>query len=232
MFTGGHVHHDVELEDGTHVDVIGFDPVLDVERNQWYADVSLEMSKVAVTYWPFVRFALVRFQPSSLPRASASKIVLSEFTQLAPDRELIVKVIGSDVEVAVRGRGPEAPTSNLMLIALDEADVGDPDELAWRPLGHGAGADVGDDIERRLADAVEGTPDGDGFRWERTVALPGPRGDRTLRVVVYELELRRTDEEVSAERFAGIPLDNPLVVHLVRNRLLPRVVYADSVRLA
>jgi hypothetical protein len=92
---------------------------------------------------------------------------------------------------------------------------------------------VGDTrLEARLSDAVAGVPDGDGFRWQRTVSMPGPRGDRTLRVVVYELELRPTDGEVVADRFAGIPLDNQIVTHLVRNRLLPRVVYADSVRLA
>jgi hypothetical protein len=231
-FIGGTPHSDVGLEDGTKVDVVGFDPVLDVERNQWYADVTLDMTALPSTYWPFVRFAFVRFQPSSIDYAKASKVVLAEFTQLAPDRKLEVDVVGNDVKVVVRGHGPKAPTTNLMLIALDEADVPDPNELSWRPVGHSPGSDVGDGIEQRLGDVVQAVPVGDGFTWERTVTMPGPRGDRSLRVIAYELELRQTDDEVSAERFKGIPPHDPLVVHMIRNRLLPRIVYADSVRLA
>jgi hypothetical protein len=231
-FSGGTTHSNVDLADGTKVDVVGFDPVLDVDRNQWYADVTLDMSPLPPTYSPFVRFAFVRFQPSSIAHAAPSKVVLAEFTQLLPDRKLEVDVVGNDVKVVVRGRGPHSPWSNLMLIALDEADVPDPDELSWRPVGHGAGPDVGDEIEHRLGDVVQAVPDGDGFRWERTVTMPGPRGDRTLRVIAYELELRQTDEDVSAERFAGISPHDPLVIELIRNRLLPRVVYADAVRLA
>jgi hypothetical protein len=232
MFVGGDVHDSVRLEDGTLVDVVGYDPELDVERNLWYADVALDTSVLPATYWPFVRLALVRFQPSSIEGAGASKVVLSEFTQLAPDRELEIEVVGTDVKVVVRGRGPEVPTKNVMLIALDEADVPDPDELAWRPAGTSAATGFDTPLEARLGEAVEGVPDGDGFRWERTVSMPGPRGDRTLRVVVRELELRQADAEVVEQRFAGIELDNDVVVHLVRNRLLPRIVYADDVRLA
>jgi hypothetical protein len=41
-----------------------------------------------------------------------------------------------------------------MLIALEESDDADPDELGWRPVGSGSGPVVGDDPEARLADAV------------------------------------------------------------------------------
>jgi hypothetical protein len=233
LFAGGQIHHDIQLEDGTNVDIVCFDPTLDLERNQWYADVTLDTNMIEGAYWPFIRLALVRFQPSSVSRAGASKIVLSEFTQLAPDRTLAVEVVGNDVKVSVHGPGPQADDANLMLISLDEANTPDPDELAWQPVSATAATLAGYQIEARLADAVEAEREPSGLlKWERTVTMPGPRGDRTLRVVAYELELRETDEDVAEERLAGLPLDNPVITNLIRTRRLPRIVYADTVRLA
>jgi hypothetical protein len=234
-FTGGDVYTGVELEDGAVVDVVGYTPTLDAERGQWYADVSIDMAALPPAYSPFVRLALVRFQPKSVKKAHASKAVLAEFAQLAPDRKLEIKVAGTSVKVTVRGRAPDLSNTqletNLMLIALEESDDADPDELGWRPVGSASGPEVGDAFEARLADTVKGLKDGDGYRWERTLTMPGPRGDRTLRVVVRELELRTTDKEVVEERFAGVPLTGT-TAEVVRPVLLPRVVYADSVRLA
>ena len=240
MFRGGTVH-DAVLEDGTKVHVVGYDPELDTDRNQWHADISLDMASVGDAYCPFVRLALVRFQPTSVERAAASKVVLSEFAQLAPDRELLVEVVGSQVKVVVTGVGPSElapdalyrPTANWMLIALEEADGAaggpDPDELAWRQVG--LGADAG--LEERSGQAVRATPApaAPRFRWERTLALPGPRGDRLLRVVVRELELRDVDPEVSDDRYGDMPAGVVAEEWASRERL-PRIVYADSVRLA
>jgi hypothetical protein len=233
-FTGGDVYPGVKLEDDAAADIVGYTPTFDAERGQWYADVSIDMAALPPAYSPFVRLALVRFQPESVEKAHASKAVLAEFAQLAPDRKLEIAVAGTSVTVTVRGRAPKLPgqiETNLMLIALEESDDANPDELGWRPVGSASGPEVGDSFEARLADTVKGVKDGDGYRWERTLTMPGPRGDRTLRVVVRELELRRADEEIVAERFEGTPL-TATTAQVVRPGLLPRVVYADAVRLA
>jgi hypothetical protein len=231
VFTGGDAYPGVKLEDGATVDVIAYAPALDTTRNQWYADVTVDMSKLPNTYMPFMRLALVRFQPDSVEGTAASKIVLADFAQLAPDREFTATVIGKDVKVVVRGRGPIMPNPNLMLIALDEADVPDPDELAWRPIGSTSGAaTIGDDLLSRLADAVPPMDDVVGFHWERTLAMPGLRGDRTLRVVVRELEIREADEEST---FGGPHREEVgELAGMLRRHVIPRIVYADAVRLA
>ena len=56
--------------------------------------------------------------------------------------------------------------------------------MSWagRLVGSVAGApDLGDDLGARLADAVAATNEPGGFRWEKTLTMPGPRGDRPLR---------------------------------------------------
>jgi hypothetical protein len=233
MFSGGAIHPDVALRDGTHVDVVGYEPSLDLDRNQWFVDVSIDMAALPAPYWPFVRLAVTRFQPESIEGAMASKVMLADPIQLAPDRRLTVAVAGTDVIVRVSGRGPAQRGQNLMLIALDVADNPDPDELAWRPVGSAAGGpEVSDPVEARLGDAVRPTHAGGELRWDRTLQMPGPRGDRPLRVIVRELELREADPDVVEARFAVVGAATPIAAELIRSRQLPRVVYADSVRLA
>ncbi len=233
LFTGGTLFPGVLLEDGAMVDVVGYEPTLDLGRNQWFADVTLDMSKLPDTYAPFIRLALCRYQPNSLDRAHASKIVLSEFVQLAPDRELTATVSGNTVTVVVSGRGPHGRHPNLMIIALDETEDPEPDELAWRPLGSPLGAvNVGDSLASRLVDAVSPTSQAGGFRWENQLTIPGVRGAKPLRLVVREVEFRTGDRDPSiGGSNDGIAATIPSIAAVVADRLIPRIVYADAVRL-
>ncbi len=52
-------------------------------RRLWYCDIEMDMGEA---YFPFVRLALARYQPQSLPNAHLSRVVLADFIQLAPDR--------------------------------------------------------------------------------------------------------------------------------------------------
>jgi hypothetical protein len=233
IFSGGKLYPGIKLEDDSTVDIVGYTPALDTTRNQWYADITLDMGKLPATYAPFARLALVRFQPESEPKTFASKPVLAEFVQLAPDRELTATVSGNNVDVVVRGRGPRRPHPNAMLIALDEADDTDPDEMAWRPLGTAASSDdLGDDLHARLGEAVLPNDDPAGHRWEKTLTLPGPRGDRPLRIIVREIEFRATDEPSTDDDLAEVARDAPAIARILRRGVLPRIVYADAVRLA
>ena len=64
------------------------------------------------TYTPFVRLALVRYQPHALPQAKISRVVLADFAQLTPDR---VATVTSDpfhphkMRVVVSGVAPTGP---------------------------------------------------------------------------------------------------------------------------
>jgi hypothetical protein len=69
------------------VDVAPHDVAYDADRHLWYCDVEVNF---AAAYYPFIRLALARYQPTSVPGAHLSNIVLADFMPLAPDRWLTV----------------------------------------------------------------------------------------------------------------------------------------------
>ena len=93
------------------IDVVGFAPEFDASRGLWFAD--LTVNTFASTYAPFIRLALVRYQPHALPDAKVSRVVLADFAQLTPDR---AAMITSDpfhprtLRVVVSGLAPRGPT--------------------------------------------------------------------------------------------------------------------------
>jgi len=100
------------------VDVVGFEPQFDQARGLWFADLTIDLAEVTV-YSPFVRLALVRYQPHALDDARISRVVLAGFAQLTPDRSALVtadphhprtlRVVVSGV--APRGPAPSGPAA-------------------------------------------------------------------------------------------------------------------------
>lgn len=92
------------------VDVAGFPAQFDAVRGLWFADVTINLP--TETYMPFVRLALVRYQPHALLDAKISRVVLADFAQLTPDRSAMVT---SDphhartIRVVVSGVAPRGP---------------------------------------------------------------------------------------------------------------------------
>jgi hypothetical protein len=124
------------------IDVVGFEPRFDSTRKLWFADLTIDTP--SQTYMPFVRLALVRYQPQALADAKISRVVLGDFAQLTPDRTATVT---SDpyhprrIAIAVSGvapRGPAAqpggrPTEIRVRVQEREAEVHS--DLAWREGG-------------------------------------------------------------------------------------------------
>lgn len=75
------------------VDIAPHDVYWDAERGLWYADIEIAHGQ---SYFPFVRLALARYQPSSVPGAHLSNITLADFASLAPDRWLSVTGTGTN----------------------------------------------------------------------------------------------------------------------------------------
>ncbi|MEN0037443.1 MAG: hypothetical protein AAGC78_10250 [Cellvibrio sp.] len=65
------------------VDIAPHDVYFDEERKLWYCDIEIDHGD---SYWPFVRLALARYQPTSVGGAHLSEIVLADFMQLTMDR--------------------------------------------------------------------------------------------------------------------------------------------------
>ncbi|MCU1265340.1 MAG: putative Outer rane channel [Acidobacteria bacterium] len=95
---------------GGPVDVVGFKPEFDPERKLWFADLTIDT--FMPVYMPFVRLALVRYQPHALPDAMISRVVLADFAQLTPDRSALVTADPHHprtLRVVVSGVAPRGP---------------------------------------------------------------------------------------------------------------------------
>jgi hypothetical protein len=105
--------HDVSLDEITNfnVDVVGYTVEFDPGRQLWYADLTIDTSN---TYTPFVRLALVRYQPDALPDARLSRVVLADFAQLVPGRAVIVHPLQAHakiIRVQISGIAPVGPNA-------------------------------------------------------------------------------------------------------------------------
>jgi hypothetical protein len=91
------------------VDVVGFTPQFDEVRGLWFADLTIDLGP---TYSPFIRLALVRYQPHALDDARISRVVLAGFAQLTPDRSALVTADPHHprtLRVVVSGVAPRGP---------------------------------------------------------------------------------------------------------------------------
>lgn len=100
------------------VDVVGFTPRYDETRKLWFADLTIDLAGspteflTQATYAPFIRLALVRYQPHALDDARISRVVLAGFAQLAPDRTALVTADPHHprtLRVVVSGVAPSGP---------------------------------------------------------------------------------------------------------------------------
>ena len=88
-------------------------------RRLWYCDIQMDMGEA---YFPFVRLALARYQPQSLPNAHLSRVVLADFMQLAPDRAASITFDPMDptsVQLAVNGLTYTGPGTATMTATLE-----------------------------------------------------------------------------------------------------------------
>lgn len=192
--------YDVSLEEGSatksptepgRVDVVGFTPQFDETRKLWFADLTVNLGP---TYSPFIRLALVRYQPHALDDARISRVVLAGFSQLTPDR---VATVTSDPHhprtlrvtvsgVAPRGPQPESPgeprPTRPTHVEVHVQQCTTPgSDVAW------------DDVPAKVATVTQ-LYEGPGFNqpdlvlWVGTVAFSAPPAPGQFRIFVEEFE--------------------------------------------
>ncbi len=123
------------------VGVAAFTPEYDKERGLWYCDVEIDAGQA---YMPFIRLALVRYQPHSLPDAHLSQVVLADLAQLTPERtatitynpknptNIDIAVAGLSYSASSAGKGP-----SLVEATIESNPTGSGDETAWIPVPNG-----------------------------------------------------------------------------------------------
>ena len=85
------------------ISVAGHSVRYDTDRQLWHCDIELNSG---VAYFPFIRLALARYQPKSLPDAHLSRVVLADYVQLVPERAASIAFDGFDptlLQLAVTG---------------------------------------------------------------------------------------------------------------------------------
>jgi hypothetical protein len=170
------------------VDVVAYQPEYDTDRNLWYANIELASN---LNYFPFVRLALARYHPISVPGAHLSRVVLSDFIQVVPHRTVDYDLTNLNVDstLHVKVSGPsylfqekEIFGSPLMAVRLEQRQYADAtDELGWELISTIMLSPVQQLVEETV--------------WEGTITVPGPL-PHPLRVLVMEAELFRADKSM------------------------------------
>ncbi|MCP4674803.1 MAG: hypothetical protein GY854_04675 [Deltaproteobacteria bacterium] len=179
-----------ELPDGVLVNAMVFTPLFNEDRKMWYVDIDMDPGDEA--YYPFVSFALARYQGESLADLELSRVVRAECIQLTADRTatvtrhfenlLSVQVFGPSgmaQRVPVNGESPEHTVR-----ACIQETTGDPkQDLGWEAL----------------TDYVELSPSTSEHQttWTGRLPVPDLSKDSNYRVLIEELETYKTDPRVS-----------------------------------
>lgn len=142
-------------------------------------------------YFPFVRLALARYQPESVPDAHLSRVVLADFAQLMPERSASITfdpIETTSLRVAITGRthsNPDTTVTSVMTATLQTQAAGAGD-VAWTPLS-----------VIPLTPHVSGGPD---TLWTAPITLPSPRGSKPFRLLIEEFEVYRREVDGRRQR--------------------------------
>lgn len=104
------------------VEIAPHDVFYDADRRLWYCDIEIDQG---ASYYPFIRLALARYQPTSVPLAHLSPVVLADFMPLTADRWLNVGRTPDPKKrtVAVFGRRPTGSSGHNEAAMVAETTV-------------------------------------------------------------------------------------------------------------
>jgi hypothetical protein len=182
-----------ELPSEFRVAVTGHDVQFREDRELWFCDIDVDMGDA---YFPFLRLALARYQPKSVDDAHLSRIVMTDFIQLTPDRTTSLTIKDGSTEITVEGVFGQNWFGFFQPVALEQPD---PSTSVWARLEVNEDPIHADLSWRAASDPVELTPTAlDGYRATWSAQLPTPHeavGAGTHRVLITETERYRRDKE-------------------------------------
>jgi hypothetical protein len=198
--------------DGTQpVVLLPHDVTWDNDRGVYVCDIPVDPGPA---YAPFVRLAVVRYQPSSLPGLALSAVVQAPFVQVLPERQVTLTppaAGGADtyglqvagVSYTATGTGyPEGyeldpssfdphgilPQPPLISVDVQERLPGTSDAAGWASSAAATVTVAGAVTGQGLRGSPAGTP-----LWTGQVTLPADRTPGQFRVLVRECELLDSD---------------------------------------
>jgi hypothetical protein len=196
----------VDVPGNPAVWVLGYEPEYSVARGMWFVDVALDPG---TAFWPFVRLAVARLQPSSLAGLHLSPVVRCDVVPIPPerlatlsrpdDRHARIVVTGPIGVPAGLTSSSTVPNflqmlgaSRTMRARLERRVAGVGTDLGWRTV-------TAQDLPIL---GIEGTVVSWAGTFELTSAVPPRRpGDNTTwRVVVEEWERLPADPDPATGR--------------------------------
>jgi len=191
--------HPDELPEANLV-AVAHDVAHDPQRDLLYCDIAI--NPAPDPYYPFVRLALARYQPDSLPGLELSRVVLADYVQVPPQRTVTVAPDpGPDTFlVDVQGFSPlKFPFLfvRLVRVSVEQRIPGVEDaDLGWAP--------VPDDMPgvAITATVANQAP----TLWHGQVTLPAGRDKGQFRIVIREVEPLPSDASGGAPDPDGRPV--------------------------
>jgi hypothetical protein len=207
------------------VGVAGHEVAWDAQRKLWYCDITVDCP----TYSPFVRLALARYQPNAITEAKLSRVVLTDFVQLTPDRSVLVSADPyrpRELRMTVTGSAPSGPPPEgpgvkpgrptdvrVRLQHRTSPNLGD---FAWR--------DVDDDDVARVETGGTTSEELGTMLWKGSVVFAHAPASGAFRLLIEEREYVTADH-VATGLIGGAPDDRRIVA------APGRLIYAEIVAL-
>jgi hypothetical protein len=204
-----------DLPDEKKFIALGHRVEFDEERGLWYCDLELNSGQA---YFPFIRLALARFQPDSVPGAHLSKVVVANFAQILPERSLVVtfnpsnlKQIGFTLSGVSYIQDYAASGPGVVEVALETKNLSLPDEIGWEPVPN---------TLVTLTPQRAGAAETGSFIWKGALNLPKGIQLKDYRLAVREYEVFDTDQiDKTARTVTAVP------------KKYKRLVYAETIKL-
>ncbi|WP_294173693.1 hypothetical protein [uncultured Sphingomonas sp.] len=211
-----------ELGGKRSVTALGYRPEYQPSRRLWFVDVSIAPG---ASVWSFVRLAIARYQPQSLPGLALSPVVLCDFAQLAPERTAIVsRPSDSTARVIVTGPTGIRPGSRRELADLATLIRRNHRLLARLQRRNEA---IDTDLGWNDVSVTELAPSGIGddgrIGWNATVPLTEALPPR--------LPGTNSKWRIQVEEYEGLEADPQPFTYGSAPRMEWRLVYADSITL-
>src|SRR5579859_3218478 len=185
------------------VDVAGHDVAFDAQRKLWYCDITFEN---ATAYTPFVRLALSRYQPQSIPGVELSHVTLVDFVQLSPDRSAVLSVSPADPRTArlfIGGLAPQTPRGGFFDVTVERHIGQVVSDLAW---------EAAPATSVSVAEDAPAPNQPNSLLWSGTIRFTKYPAPGRFRVVIREYELLPRDPN-TAESASGAAVYGQRIVY-------------------
>jgi hypothetical protein len=207
------------------VAVAGFPVTFDFATQKWFADLTIDFGSLA--YTPFIRLALVRYQPHALPDAKLSAAVLADFAQLTPERSALLTADPYHprrLRLTVSGPAPQGPPPVIsgepqpsepvnvptqVVVSLQQRNPAVGGDLGWQEAPTGAAT-----ITAQSSGVLGGL-----LRWSGTVDFAQVPESDQYRLLVREYEYLPASYTEASGSGRGQP---------VRHEQPKRLIYAEA----